>query len=73
MKAPNTELFRLVRFAIKYPGWHSYDSTMTKHIKRAVELGLLEKSNNSRQFRLPLPFSKKDAEANIQEGFSPIN
>jgi hypothetical protein len=52
MKAPNTELFRLVRFAIQYRGWHSYAPDMRSHLLRAERLGLLEVSKDTKQFRL---------------------
>lgn len=51
MKKPNSELFRLLRFAIRFPGWHSYAPDVRRHVKRAVELGLLEDSGY-KQFRL---------------------
>ena len=55
MQKPNYELFRLVKFAMKYPGWHSYASSLTRHIKRAEGLGLLEVNRETKQFKLPSP------------------
>ena len=55
MRKPNSELFRLLRFAIKYPGWHTYAPSMARHIKRAESLGLLEVSVENKQFKLPAP------------------
>jgi len=52
MKKPNQELFRLLRFAIRFPGWHSYDSSVAKHIKRAAALEFLEVDTKTKQFRL---------------------
>lgn len=44
---------RLLKFAIKYKGWHGFgtDSSTVNAIKRLVGLGLLE-VNEFRQFRL---------------------
>jgi hypothetical protein len=53
-KKPNQELFRLLKFAISYPGWHSFDSSMTKHVRRGSTLGFLEISD-TKQFRLRAP------------------
>lgn len=53
MNKPNSELFRLVRFAIRYPnGWHTYSPDARKHIMRAVELDLLDVNTDTKQFRL---------------------
>jgi hypothetical protein len=53
MKSPNSELFRLVRFAIQYRGWHSFGPDAREHVLRAAELGLLEVNVRTKQFRLP--------------------
>lgn len=44
---------RLLRFAIAYPGWHSYssDRNTTRIVRTLVSHGLLE-VNEFRQFRL---------------------
>ena len=44
---------RLLKFAIKYKGWHGFgmDSSTTNAIRSLVKLGLLE-VNEHRQFRL---------------------
>lgn len=55
MKKPNQELFRIVRFAIKFPGWHTYGSDVRKHVYRAGELGFLDVVRETKQFRLKLP------------------
>ena len=55
MQKPNYELFRLVKFAMKYPGWHSYAPSMNRHIKRAESLGLLEVNFECKLFKLPSP------------------
>lgn len=53
MNKPNSELFRLLRFAIKYPNsWHVYHTGMRKHIKRGVDLGFFERDIKTKQFRL---------------------
>jgi hypothetical protein len=53
MKSPNSELFRLVRFAIRYRGWHTFGPDARKHVLRGAELGLLEVNMVTKQFRLP--------------------
>lgn len=55
MKRPNSELFRIMRFAIHYPGWHTFAPDVRKHIKRASELGMLDVNWLTKQFRLPQP------------------
>lgn len=52
MKKPNQELFRILRFAIRFPGWHSYASDVNKHVNRAEALGLLEVNRQTKQFKL---------------------
>lgn len=58
MKKPNQEMYRLIRFAIKYPGWHSYAPDVARHIRRAVELEFLEIDSKTKQFRLKPPFPR---------------
>ena len=55
MKSPNSEMFRLIRFAIRFRGWHSYGLTARKDLKRASDLGLLEVNWDTKQFRLTEP------------------
>jgi hypothetical protein len=45
---------RLLKFAIKYQGWHGYgtDQTTVRVVYGLVRLGILELSDISRQFRL---------------------
>lgn len=47
---------RLLQFAIRYPGWHSYGTDpITVRVVRSLEsLGLIE-TNEFRQFRLTPP------------------
>jgi hypothetical protein len=52
MKRPNQELFRLLRFAIHYPGWHLFQGDARKHIKRGAELGFFDVNYASKEFRL---------------------
>jgi hypothetical protein len=52
MKKPNQELFRIIRFAISYSGWHTYAPDVSKHVYRAERLGFLEVSRKTKQFRL---------------------
>ena len=63
MRAPNSELFRLVRFAIRFRGWHPFQTDARPHIQRAANLGLLEVDWDTRQFRLPEPESTQGAQA----------
>ena len=62
MKKPNQELFRLLRFAIRFPGWHTYASDVRKHVYRAEQLGLLEVSRHTKQFKLLSPEIKTTIE-----------
>ncbi len=55
MKRPNQELFRILKFAIRFPGWHTYGSDVRKHVYRAEALGFLEVSKGTKQFRLSKP------------------
>ncbi len=55
MKKPNQELFRILKFAIQYPGWHLYQSDVSRHVYRAARLGLFEVNRKSREFRLIQP------------------
>ena len=52
---------RLLEFAIRYKGWHSYgtDTATVKTVKSLVKLGLLE-INSYRQFRLIKNFNSGD-------------
>jgi len=59
MKKPNQELFRILRFAIRYSGWHTYGSDVSKHVYRAARLGLLEVNRKERVFQLAQPESEK--------------
>ena len=49
-------MIRLLRFALSYPGWHSYgkDRSTTKALSRLCNLDLIE-INSFRQFRLAQP------------------
>ena len=57
MKKPNSELFRLLRFAIKYPVWHTYDPSCTKHVMRGAKLDFFEVNTKTKQFRLWVPIN----------------
>lgn len=52
MKKSNSELFRLLRFAIKYPGWHTYAQDCRKHVLRGAELEFFDIKPETKQFRL---------------------
>jgi len=52
-KKPNSELFRLLRFAIRYPGWHVYQADARPHVQRGEALGLFEMDREKKKFRLP--------------------
>jgi len=52
-KKPNAELFRLLRFAIRYPGWHNFGSDARPHLKRGEALSLFEIDYALNRFRLP--------------------
>lgn len=52
------EQARLLRFAIRYPGWHSYGRDVQRVVDRLGGLGLLELSTISRQFRLARPVTE---------------
>ena len=47
---------RLLQFAVKYPGWHSYakDRATTNAVRCLADMGVLELSTISNQFRLAL-------------------
>jgi hypothetical protein len=62
MKAPNSELFRLLRFAIRYPGWHVYQGDAAPHIMRGANLEFFEVDTGAKRFRLATP---EAPEANI--------
>ncbi|SRR5260221_14168620 len=62
MKKPNQELFRIVRFAIRFQGWHTYGADVRKHVYRAEQLGFLEVSRGTKQFRLLPPDIKTTIE-----------
>ena len=47
----SSEQARILRFAIKYPGWQSYSSSMSKVVRGLEQWGLLE-VNEHKQFRL---------------------
>lgn len=47
----SSEQARLLRFAIKYPGWQGYSSDVSRVVYGLVKWGLLE-VNEFKQFRL---------------------
>jgi hypothetical protein len=47
----SSEQARLLKFAIKYSGWHGYSSDVSRVIYGLVKWGLLE-VNEFKQFRL---------------------
>lgn len=54
---------RLLQFAIKYPyGWHSYgtDESTVRAVNALCGRGLIEISDNTRQFRLALGTRPED-------------
>jgi len=55
MGRPNAELFRLVRFAIRFPGWHVYQGDARPHIMRGANLGFFEVDTLTKKFRLATP------------------
>jgi hypothetical protein len=55
MKAPNSELFRLLRFAIRYPGWHPYQGDAAPHVLRGYDLEFFEVDTKAKRFRLATP------------------
>jgi len=59
---------RLLRFAISYPGWHTYgkDKSTVGAIKRCAALGLLE-VNEHRQFRLPVNAAIAYVQSRVKE------
>jgi hypothetical protein len=63
MGKPNAELFRLLRFAIRYPGWHVYQADARPHLKRGEALGLFEIDYVFCKFRLPRGSMEESAEA----------
>jgi hypothetical protein len=52
MKAPNSELFRLLRFAIRFRGWSTYQDDARVHVIRGEALGFFEVDRRARRFRL---------------------
>jgi hypothetical protein len=62
-RKPNSELFRLLRFAIRFPGWHNFDSFARTHLKRGEALGLLEIDYTLDRFRLVRGSMEESAEA----------
>jgi hypothetical protein len=50
---------RMLRFAIRYDGWHSYGRDVARTARRLAGHGLLEISA-TRQFRLARPVSEID-------------
>jgi len=50
------EQARLLRFAIKYDGWHTYGGDAKRTLSQLEYHGLIEVSEKTKQFRL-----KKDA------------
>jgi len=53
---PNQEMFRLLRFAIKYQdGWHHFGIQARPHVKRGQELGFFAVDWKKRQFTLATP------------------
>jgi len=58
----NKKLLNLVKFAVKYTGWQSYakDSETVQLVCAAANLGILELSDISRQFRLKSPTKAND-------------
>lgn len=47
----SSEQARLLRFAIKYKGWHGYGADVSRVVHGLVKWGLLE-VNEFKQFRL---------------------
>ncbi len=58
MNRPNQELFRLLRYAIHYPGWHPFGKDAVKHIKRGSDLGFFDVNYAEKKFRLPTPMTE---------------
>jgi hypothetical protein len=65
MKKPNAELFRLLRFAIRYPGWHVYQTDARPHVQRGEALGLFEMDRKAQKFRLPRGSMEESSEARL--------
>lgn len=56
-------ILRLLRFAISYPGWHTYgkDRSTVDALRRLENLGLIER-NEHRQFRLIPPLYERESQ-----------
>jgi hypothetical protein len=70
MKAPNSELFRLLRFAIRYPGWHPYQGDAAPHIRRGTNLEFFEvdkRPGREPRFRLATPDDSAKERAKTEE------
>lgn len=56
MRSPNQELFRLLRFAIRYANtWHHFGADARPHVKRGMELGVFAVDWKKREFTLATP------------------
>jgi hypothetical protein len=64
MKKPNAELFRLLRLAIRYPGWHPCGPDATRHMVRGQQLGFFDVERRKsvvspNRFRLTLSMTQR--------------
>jgi hypothetical protein len=56
MGKPNAELFRLLRFVIRYPNeWHIFQGDARPHVMRGASLGFFHVDTLTKKFRLATP------------------